>query len=103
MTQLHEIKVQLSPNQKKTINTAHNKKETIIIRLSKDSLSGNDSLNVPTMIKKRLEKIVKTKKAWILNFQNLTFGNKMLKLEVMRLKWVNLNQKDIHQKKLAGW
>ena len=62
MTQLHEIKVQLSPNQKKTINTAHNKKETIIIRLSKDSLSGNDSLNVPTMIKKRLEKNRKNKK-----------------------------------------
>ena len=62
MTQLREIKVNLSPNQKKTINTAHNKKETIIIRLSKDSLSGNDSLNVPTMIKKRLEKNRKNKK-----------------------------------------
>ena len=56
MTQLYEIKVGLSPNQKKNLSNAFNKKETIILRLTKDSLSGNDTLYVPQNIAKRLMK-----------------------------------------------
>ena len=43
MTQLHEIKVSLSPNQKKNLSNAYHKRETIVLRLTKDSLSGNDT------------------------------------------------------------
>ena len=56
MTQLFEINVKLSDNQKKNISDAYHKKETIVIRLTNDSLSGNDTLYVPAMVKKRLEK-----------------------------------------------
>ena len=56
MTQLYEIKVKLSPNQKRNLSNAYHKKETIVLRLTKDSLSGNDTLYVPGMVKKRLEK-----------------------------------------------
>ena len=56
MTQLFEIKVKLSQNQKKNIADAYRKRETIVIRLSNDSLNGNDTLYVPAMVKKRLEK-----------------------------------------------
>ena len=56
MTQLFEIKVKLSENQKKNIGDAYRKRETIIIRLTNDSLSGSDTLYVPAMVKKRLEK-----------------------------------------------
>ena len=56
MTQLYEIKVSLSPNQKRNLSIAYHKKETIVLRLTKDSLSGNDTLYVPAMVKKRLEK-----------------------------------------------
>ena len=56
MTQLYEIKVSLSPNQKNNISDAYHKKETIVMRLTKDSLKGNDTLYVPAMVKKRLEK-----------------------------------------------
>ena len=62
MTQLYEIKVKLSPNQKKNLSTAYHKKETIVLRLSNDSLSGNDILHVPNNIVKRLEKNRKLKK-----------------------------------------
>ena len=47
MTQLYEIKVSLSPNQKKNLSNAYHKRETIVLRLTKDSLSGNDTLYVP--------------------------------------------------------
>ena len=59
MTQLFEINVKLSENQKKNLSNAYHKykRETIVLRLSKDSLRGNDTLYVPAMIKKRLEKI----------------------------------------------
>ena len=53
MTQLHEINVKLSANQKKNLSTAYHKRETIVLRLSKDSLRGNDTLLVPAMTKKR--------------------------------------------------
>ena len=62
MTQLFEINVKLSEGQKKNISDAYHKKETIVIRLTNDSLSGNDTLYVPAMVKKRLEKSRKLNK-----------------------------------------
>ena len=62
MTQLYEIKVSLSPNQKKNLSNAYHKRETIVLRLTKDSLSGNDTLYVPQNIVKRLNKNRKLKK-----------------------------------------
>ena len=62
MTQLHQINVKLSKNQKKNIANAYHKRETIVIRLTNDSLNGKDTLNVPAMVKKRLEKNRKEKK-----------------------------------------
>ena len=62
MTQLFEINVKLSENQKKNISDAYRKRETVVIRLTNDSLSGNDTLYVPAMVKKRLEKNRKEKK-----------------------------------------
>ena len=62
MTQLYEIKVSLSPNQKKNLSNAYHKRETIVLRLAKDSLSGNDTLYVPQNIVKRLDKNRKLKK-----------------------------------------
>ena len=56
MTQLYEINVKLSENQKKNLSAAYHKKETIVLRLTKDSLTGRDTLYVPAMTKKRLEK-----------------------------------------------
>lgn len=56
MTQLYQINVKLSDNQKKNIADAYKKRETVIIRLTNDALRGNDTLNVPAMVKKRLEK-----------------------------------------------
>ena len=44
MTQLFEINVKLSENQKKNIADAYHKRETIVIRLTNDSLRGNDTL-----------------------------------------------------------
>ena len=63
MTQLFEINVKLSENQKKNISDAYRKRETVVIRLNNDSLSGNDTLYVPAMVKKRLEKNRKLNKA----------------------------------------
>ena len=62
MTQLYEIKVSLSPNQKKNLSNAYHKRETIVLRLTKDSLSGNDTLYVPSNVVKRLEKNQKLRK-----------------------------------------
>ena len=62
MTELYEIKVGLSPNQKKNLSRAYRQKETIILRLSKDSLTGGDTLYVPSNIVKRLDKNRKLKK-----------------------------------------
>ena len=44
MTKLYEIKVGLSPNQKKNLSRAYHKRETIVLRLTKDSLTGNYTL-----------------------------------------------------------
>ena len=54
MTQLYEIKVSLSPNQKKNLSNAYYKRETIVLRLTKDSLSGNDTLLAKTNIRKQV-------------------------------------------------
>ena len=62
MTELYEIKVNLSPNQKKNLSNAYHKRETIVLRLTKDSLSGNDTLYVPSNIVKRLKKNQKLRK-----------------------------------------
>ena len=62
MTQLYEIKVSLSPNQKKNLSNAYHKRETIVLRLMKDSLSGNDTLYVPSNVVKRLRKNQKLRK-----------------------------------------
>ena len=62
MTQRFEINVKLSENQKKNLSSAYHKRETIVIRLIKDSLHGNDTLFVPAMVKKRLEKNRKWRK-----------------------------------------
>ena len=56
MTQLFEINVKLSKNQKKNLSAAYHKRETIVIRLKNDSLRGNDTLLVSAMTKKKLEK-----------------------------------------------
>ena len=62
MTQLYEIKVSLSPNQKKNLSNACRKRETIVLRLTKSALSGNDTLYVPANVAKRLEKNRQLKK-----------------------------------------
>ena len=62
MTQLYEINVKLSDNQKKNLSNAYHKRETIVLRLTKDSLSGNDTLYVPLNIVKRLENNQKLRK-----------------------------------------
>ena len=62
MTQLYEIKVSLSLNQKKNLSNAYHKRETIVLRLTKDSLSGNDTLYVPSNVVKRLRKNQKLRK-----------------------------------------
>ena len=62
MTQLYEIKVSLSPNQKKNLSNAYHKKETIVLRLTKDALSGNDTLLVPKNVANRLAKNRQMKK-----------------------------------------
>ena len=56
MTQLFEINVKLSENQKKNIGDAYRKRETIVIRLTNDSFRGNDTQHVPATVKNRLEK-----------------------------------------------
>ena len=50
------------PNQKKNLSNAYHKRETIVLRLTKDSLSGNDTLYVPSNVVKRLEKNQKLRK-----------------------------------------
>ena len=56
MTQLYEINVTLSDNQKTNLSKAFHKRETIILRLTKDALNGSDTLHVPATTVKRLEK-----------------------------------------------
>ena len=55
-TQLYEINVSLSENQKKKLSKAYHERETIKLRLKYDALIGNDTLLVPSNVVKRLEK-----------------------------------------------
>ena len=68
MTQLYEINVKLSPNQKKNLAKAFHKRETIVLRLTNNALTGSDTLNVPATVVKRLNKNRQLKKGWILNY-----------------------------------
>ena len=56
MTQLHMINVKLSDNQKTNLSKAYHKRETIVLRLTKDALNGSDTLYVPATTVKRLVK-----------------------------------------------
>ena len=56
MTQLYEINIKLSDNQKTNLSKAYHKRETIVLRLTKDALNGSDTLYVPATTVKRLEK-----------------------------------------------
>ena len=77
MTQLYEIKVRLSPNQKKNLSKAYHKKETIVLRLTKDSISGSDTLYVPAMVKKRLEKNRKLNKGMDIKLAKTNIRNQV--------------------------
>ena len=77
MTQLYEITVRLSPNQKKNLSEAYHKRETIVLRLTKDSLSGNDTLYVPAMVKKRLEKNRKLNKGMDIKLAKTNIRNQV--------------------------
>ena len=55
-TQLYEINVSLSDFQKKKLSKAYNNREGIKLRLKNEALTGNDTLLVPSIIVKRLEK-----------------------------------------------
>ena len=57
MTQLFEINVKLSKNQKKNLSAAYHKRETIVIRLKNDSLRGNDTLLVSAMTRRNWRRI----------------------------------------------
>ena len=54
-TELYEINVTLSENQKKKLSKAYHNRETIKLRLKNNALVGNDTLLVPLNIVKRLE------------------------------------------------
>ena len=56
MTNLYEINVTLSENQKNKLSKAFHNRETITLRLTKDALNGSDTLLVPSTTVKRLEK-----------------------------------------------
>ena len=55
-TQLYEINVSLSDFQKKKLSKAYHNREGIKLRLKNNALTGNDTLIVPSIIVKRLEK-----------------------------------------------
>ena len=57
MTQLYEIKVKLSETKKGTfLSRAFHWRETIVLRLASNALSGSDTLYVPSNIVRRLNK-----------------------------------------------
>ena len=62
MAQLYEINVNLSENQKRKLSSAYKKRETIILGLTNNALSGNDTLYVPSNTVKRLGKNRRLKK-----------------------------------------
>ena len=46
MTQLYQIEVKLTAHKKKKFSDAFSKREKIVLRLSKDALTGNDTFCV---------------------------------------------------------
>ena len=56
MTQLYMINVKLSDYQKTNLSKAYHKRETIVLRLTKDALNGRDTLYVPATTVNRLVK-----------------------------------------------
>lgn len=56
MTQLYDIKVRLSENQKRNLSRAFHQREAIVFRLASNALFGSDTLYVPSNIVKRLNK-----------------------------------------------
>ena len=56
MTQLYEINVTLSNDQKKNLSRAFHNRETITLRLKKDALQGSDTLYVPATTVNRMKK-----------------------------------------------
>ena len=56
MTSLHNISVQLSNGQKRNLARAYQRNEEVTLRLSKKSLNGSDTLRVPALVVKRLQK-----------------------------------------------
>ena len=52
--QLYQIDVKLTANQKKNLSNAFQNREIIALRLSKDALTGNDTLYLPSNVVKRL-------------------------------------------------
>ena len=67
MTQLYEIKVKLSENQKRNLSRAFHRRETIILRLAHNALSGSDTLYVPSNNVKRLNKNKRLNKGMVSN------------------------------------
>ena len=58
MTQLYEIKVKLSEN----LSRAFHQRETIVLRLASNALSGSDTLYVPSNVVKTLNKNLRLNK-----------------------------------------
>ena len=56
MVELYEINVSLSDFQKNKLSKAYHNREGIKLRLKNDALTGNDTLLVPSIVVKRLEK-----------------------------------------------
>ena len=56
MTQLYEIKVKLSENQERDLSRAFHQRQTIVLRLASNALSESDTLYVPSITVKRLNK-----------------------------------------------
>ena len=77
MTKLHEIKVNLSDGQKKSVANAYKNKETIVLRLSNNALSGNDILYVPQTTKKRLDKSRRENKGMDIKFSKTNIRNQV--------------------------
>ena len=79
MMQLFEIKVKLSPNQEKNLArlSAFHKRETIVLRLSKDALTGNDVSHVPQNVAKRLQKNRQLNKGMDINLCKTNIRNQV--------------------------
>ena len=77
MVQLFEIDVKLSPNQKKNLSKAYHNKQSITLRLSSNSLSGNDRLLVPKTVMNRLQKSKQMKKGMDIKLSKTNIRNQI--------------------------